>query len=454
MDLLKDRIKPIYFRYLLAAFGSAFISSVYSVVDAAMVGRYQGPDGTAALAVVAPFWNIIYSLGLMAGIGGSVLYGAMKGKGEKADRDPNESFTSAILLTVLLGIVAWLLLIFLDEPLLRFFGADDTLLPLAKSYLLPVKFVAPVFLFTQSLAAFLRNDNDPALATRAVIYGGVFNVFGDYLFVFVLNLGILGAGIATCIGAFISVIAMLTHFFRKKSTLKLQKTKYVFHDFLSIFKNGFSSFFVDFAMGILTILFNRQIITYLDNDALSVYGIIINISTFVQCCAYSIGQAVQPIVSVNYGAENKKRISETLRYAVVTAVVFGVIWLVLAESIPNGFVHIFMSPNDRILSIAPSIIRFYSISFLLLPFNVFSTYYFQAIMKPKTAFLISVLRGALLSGVLIYVLPLILPVEILWFAMPITEVLTAIAVLLFMISSQKKLFLKKEVPSLKEPETK
>lgn len=207
-------------------------------------------------------------------------------------------------------------------------------------------------------------------------------------------------------------------------------------------------------MGILTILVNRQIIAYLDNDALSVYGIIINISTFVQCCAYSIGQATQPILSVNYGAENKKRISETLRYAIVTAFVFGLIWLLLAESIPNAFAHLFMSPTDRILSIAPSIIRFYGCSFFLLSFNVFSTYYFQAIMKPKTAFLISVLRGTLLSGVLIYVLPLILPVESICFAMPITEVITTIGVLFFIISSQKKLFLKEQVPDLKDTETK
>ena len=74
MNLLTDSIRPLYFRYLAAAFGSALISSIYGIVDMAMVGQYQGPDGTAALAVVAPVWNIIYSLGLLAGIGGSVLF--------------------------------------------------------------------------------------------------------------------------------------------------------------------------------------------------------------------------------------------------------------------------------------------------------------------------------------------------------------------------------------------
>ncbi len=79
MDLLTSKIKPMYFRYLTAAFGSALISSIYGVVDMAMVGRYQGPEGTAALAVVAPVWNIIYSLGLLMGIGGSVLFTTLRG---------------------------------------------------------------------------------------------------------------------------------------------------------------------------------------------------------------------------------------------------------------------------------------------------------------------------------------------------------------------------------------
>lgn len=83
MDLLRDRIRPTYFRYLSAAFGSALISSIYSAVDMAMVGQYHGSDGTAALAVVAPLWNVLYSLGLLFGIGGSVLFSSIRGK----DRD-------------------------------------------------------------------------------------------------------------------------------------------------------------------------------------------------------------------------------------------------------------------------------------------------------------------------------------------------------------------------------
>ena len=432
MDFLTSKIKPMYFKYLSAAFGSALISSIYGVVDMAMVGQYQGPDGTAAMAVVSPIWNIIYSLGLLMGIGGSVLFSTLRGQSEGNRRESNEFFSAALLGTGILAAIAWFFVIFFDKELLLLFGAEETLLPLAQRYVLPVKFGVPSFLFTQLLAAFLRNDGNPSLATKAVIAGGIFNVFGDYFFVFTMDLGIFGAGLATVLGNVFSLLVMCTHFFSKRNTLSFVKPTKLLRKFRSIAVTGFSTFFIDVAMGILTVLFNRQILKYLGTDALSVYGIIINISTFVQCCAYSIGQASQPIISTNYGAGQGSRIKELLKYALGTAFIFGILWTAACLAVPNGFIRIFMTPTDSILQIAPAIIRSYGISFLLLPFNIFSTYYFQALMKPATSFVVSVARGAVISGILIMVLPMIAPASAIWFAMPITELLVAVYVTIMM----------------------
>lgn len=432
MDFLTSKIKPMYFKYLTAAFGSALISSIYGVVDMAMVGQYQGPDGTAALAVVSPVWNIIYSLGLLMGIGGSVLFSTLRGESEQNRKKSNEYFTAALIGVFILGGLTWLAVLFFDKDLLLLFGAEETLLPLARAYLFPVKFVVPSFLLTQLMAAFLRNDGDPGLATRSVLFGGIFNVFGDYFFVFALDMGIMGAGLATAMGSVFSLLMMLTHFVSRKNTIRWEKPEKLLFALKSISVTGFSTFFIDVAMGILTVLFNRQILKYLGTDALSVYGIIINISTFVQCCAYSIGQASQPIISTNFGAGKVERIKEVLKYAIGTAAAFALIWTALAELVPNFFIRIFMTPTEAILAIAPGIIRSYGLSFLLLPFNIFSTYYFQALMKPKTSFIVSVSRGAVISGILILLLPAVAGAEAIWFAMPLTELITAVYVVLKM----------------------
>lgn len=191
---------------------------------------------------------------------------------------------------------------------------------------------------------------------------------------------------------------------------------------------GFSTFIVDIAMGVLTILFNRQIMTYLGTNALSVYGVIVNINTFVQCCAYSVGQAGQPIFSTNFGAGKEGRIRQTLKYALETTTFFGILWTVLCVTMPNQFIQVFMDPTEAVLQIAPGIIRRYALSFLLLPLNIFSTYYFQAILKPKASFIVSISRGLLVSDLLILLLPAAFGGNVLWFAMPITELLVAIYV--------------------------
>ena len=132
MDLLNGNVKKIFFRYLTAAFGSALIVSIYSIVDCAVVGQYEGADGVAALATVAPVWNIIYSIGLLFGIGGSVLMSAAKGRGD--ERRGNELYSSALIGVGIAELMTWVMVIFVDSVVPRFFGAADTLLPLAKVY--------------------------------------------------------------------------------------------------------------------------------------------------------------------------------------------------------------------------------------------------------------------------------------------------------------------------------
>ena len=433
MDFLNGKIKPMYFKYLSAAFGSAMITSIYSIVDTAMVGQYHGPQGTAALAIVAPVWNIIYSLGLLMGIGGSVIFSAKRGS-KKSDGSENQYFTSAVIGAIILSVLAWIGVMNFERPILTFFGADESLLVMAQKYMLPIKYVFPLFLFNQMLAAFLRNDKNPSLATFSVLAGGIFNVFGDYFFVFTCDMGIYGAGLATAVGSGISFLVMLTHFISRKNTLRPVKPENLMRKLREITVTGFSTFFIDVAMGILTVLFNRQIMKYLGANALAIYGPIIQVSTFVQCCAYSIGQASQPIISTNFGAGKGERIRETLRLALWTTVFFGVFWTVLSMTCPNVYIRIFMTPTPEILDMAPTIVRIYALSFLLLPFNIFSTYYFQAIMRPKAAFVVSVARGLVISGILIMILPALVSADAIWFAMPITE----LAVMLYAASNIRK----------------
>ena len=139
------------------------------------------------------------------------------------------------------------------------------------------------------------------------------------------------------------------------------------------------------------------------------------------------------------GAHLGGRIRETLRCALGTVAFFALLWTGLSFAVPFFFIQIFMEPTAEILAIAPGIIRTYGLSFLLLPLNIFSTYYFQAIMKPSAAFVVSVSRGFVISGILILLLPAVFSPDSLWFAMPVTELLTAVYVLVTMYKDTRAL---------------
>jgi len=414
MDLLKSKIRPMYFKYLVAASGSAMVASIFGMIDAMMVGKYHGPSGNAALAVFNPLWSIIYCLGLLAGIGGSVLFATSRGKGD--EKNAQQYFTLSVFYGIALSVVAMICIGLFNEQLFRLFGADDELLILARLYLKPIFFAIPCCVFSNILSAYLRNDNNPSLATKAVIIGGIFNCFGDYFCVFVLDMGIQGAGLATAVGQYIAIFIMLTHFLSKKNTLRLVRTTRVLQKIGKISMTGFSTAINDLAMGIIGILFNRQIMLYLGSDALAVYGIITQVTAFAQCLAYGAGQAGQPIISQNYGAGQHNRIKECLKYGLYTCAGMGIFWVIAMLVFPNAIMNFFMNPTPSVAEIAPNILRAYGISYMLLPFNLFATYYFQAMMKPNISMIASLARGAVISGAMIILLPLILGANSVWYA--------------------------------------
>ena len=428
MDLLRDKVRPMYFRYLIAATGSALVYSVFGIVDAAMIGNYHGPVGNAALAVFSPIWAVGYCLGLLSGVGGGVLFGNARGKGD--EESAQLSFSTTVCFGAVLSLLAVLIVGVFRLPLLRLFGGDDTLIPLCLEYLSPILFALPCCIFVNIWSSFLRNDGAPVLPAVAVIAGGCLNVLGDYVLIYRMDLGIRGAGLATAAGLYLSNVLMLLHFLRKKNTLRLVRLRRGL--LRGIVRTGFPTAVNDLALGVLAVLFNRQIMTWFGAEALAVYGIATLIATIIQCLAYGIGQAAQPILSENHGAAQFGRVRECLRCGIGTSFVLGAVAAAMVFVLPQPLVRLFTVPTAELLAVSPGILRVYGLSFLFLPFNIFATFYFQAILKERIALTGSVARGVVLSGALVLLLPAVFgPGSIFW-AMPVSELTVCAFLLLFM----------------------
>ncbi len=428
MDLLAADIKKVYLQYFFASLGGSLALPIYGLIDMAMVGKFYGPIGVATMAIFMPIWTVLFGFGFLTGVGGAVLFSNFKGIDENS-READEVFTASVLLSTFFSLIIWFCLFSYETQILTALGAQDELLELSREYLFPIKILAPTFGYLQILCAFLRNDKSPALVTKGIFVGGVFNIIGDYVFIFVFEWGMTGAAIATAGGALISSLYMCTHFFSSQNTLKLVLPTNIIKLFIhirNIILNGFPTFFVDVALGLLTLIFIHQILYYADEDSLAIYGIIVNITVCVRCFAFAVGHASQPILSVNFGAKKNERVVKLLKYNLITILLVTALWFFVLILKPNLFVHLFMEPTESVLAISPAIIRTYALAYLFLPFNVYCSAFTQALLMPKFSIAISLMNGIILSGIFLYILPFAFGGFSLWLATPLAELCTAI----------------------------
>lgn len=404
MDFITSDIKQLYRKYLFASMASAMVMSIYSFVDTIAVGQSVGPIGAAAMAVITPLYGVLIFLAILCGVGGSVLYGNARGEGN--DEKANALFTAATGLMIGLILFVWVLFALFHEPIFAFFGADAELMPTVMEYARWLIWFLPVFILPTFVSSFIRNDGAPGLAMSAVIIGGCVNIFGDWFFCFPLGMGMTGAALATVLGTCIQVIIMCSHFFTKKCTLRFVKPNHIKPAICQTLSIGFGASALDLGTVILAIIMNNQIMHYGDTTALAVYGVVATITSLFQALYCGVGQAIQPIVSANCGAMQTERIKQTWKMSFVTVIVLGCVFTAIGELFPEQIVRLFIDATPEVVEAAPSIIRPFFLLFLSLGVTVLATYHLQSIMHGTMSMVIAVLRSVVVSGLLLYVLPL------------------------------------------------
>ena len=312
MNFLKDDIKKLYFTLLASSIGSTLVTNIYSTIDCVAIGHYAGPTGSAAIACLNPLWPIMLVLGIVSGVGGSVMMTNRRGAGN--EQDSNEFFTLSMIISLIAASIVSISFLLFMEPLLRFFGAEGDVLKFALEYARPIAVVSPSFTLCMTSSCFVRNDGEAVLPTVATIAGGIFNIFGDIFFVFDfgLGLGAFGAGLATALGQIISFVMIMSYFVRKKCKLKLTKVKGSLDKVATLAGVGASAGINELSFFVNTIVFNKIIMKNLGETHLAIYGVASTFLALTSCFFYATGSAAQPIVSTNYGANNRTRVKKTL----------------------------------------------------------------------------------------------------------------------------------------------
>ena len=436
MNLLKDNPQKLFWEFLTPAVSAAIAVAIYSFVDTIVIGQGVGPSGTAACAVVLPCFTIAHFISLLCGIGGSVLMSKARGEGchEKGDA----YFTASLLYVGIITLVAWILGMVFQVPIYRLFGADDVLLPYAFDYGKWIFGALPSFVLVSFLGCFIRTDGSPRFVMTVTLIGGVINIIGDIVLVFPLNMGMAGAAIATVAGSVVQSVLLICYILFGKTSLRFAKP---FKWFLAVKKIsiiGFGAGISQIATTLVTFIINNQVMKYSGASALAVYGMLSTVVALFLSVFTGIGQAAQPIVSANYGAGQNQRYKTVGKLGVKTAVIAGAICLFVCAVFPSQMTALFMKVTPEIEKIAPYIIGVYAISFIPMALNMFITAYLQSVTKAVKATVVSLLRGLVLSSVLLYVLPLFMDGNGIWWAVTIAEILAAVVAVIFMIPELRK----------------
>lgn len=436
IDLLHDPVRKVFVNYLVPSVSATMVTSIYILADTMMIGRGIGANGLAALNILLPMYSTFYGFGMMCGIGGSVLFGFSRGKGE--EREACGYFTTALILSAIFAVLSLTLCNVFFEPLLNFLGCTPAMREYAVPYGRILMTVSPIYVFSCFLQAFVRNDGAPRLAMVGVVSGGIINVILDYIFIYMLRWGMGGAALATAMGGTLTILILSSHFFSKENHLKLNFGSGIgLKKAWEIISTGMSSFIMEVSGGLVMLLFNLQLLRYVGDIGVVVYGIISNVALVVTSLSNGIAQAAQPMISANYGAENMDRVREGRILGTVVAMAAGILFTASGFLIPVPIAELFLVPTEQIIAMAIPAIKLYFVSFVFSEWNIICGTYFQAIVKPKLSLMVTLLRGVVLNSILVFVLPAVMGVNGIWLVVTVSEIVTAVVVVWFMRSERR-----------------
>ena len=399
-------------------------TSIYGIVDGVFVSNFVGKDPFAAINLIMPFLMILGALGFMIGSGGSALVAATMGSGD--EKQANGIFSMLIYALIGFGLVFMILGIAFLEPVSRFLGADEVLLPYCVTYGRIILLAMIPFMLQNVFQSFLVTAERPDLGLYVTIAAGVTNMVLDALFIAVFKMGIAGAAIATVISQYIGgMIPFLYFVLPNKGKLHLGKAVWEMKYFMKACTNGASEFMTNISMSIVTMLYNWQLMRLMGADGVTIYGIIMYVDfIFVGILlGYSMGSA--PVVSYHYGAENREELKGLFKRSLTLIVSMNVILMVSAEVLSRPLSMIFVSYNTELLDMTTMAFRIYAISFLLMGINIYASSFFTALNDGKTSAIISFCRTMIFECAAVLILPIIFDINGIWGAIILAELLSA-----------------------------
>ena len=447
----KEKINKLMLRFSIPCILSLLISSLYNIVDQIFIGNSKlSALGNAATGVVFPVFIIAQAFAWCFGDGCASYLNICQGRND--DENAHKAIGGSITVAFLSGALMLAVIYPLKEPILTLFGASENTMAYAVEYLDVILAMIPVYILCNTLNSVIRADGSPLWAMISMLVGAIVNIVLDPIFIFVLDMGMTGAAIATVIGQGASFLLTAIYFFRTK-TFKLKLKSFIprFKPLIEVIQLGASTFITQLAIVLVAVLCNVQLAKY---GAMSKYGADIPIAiigiqskvfTVVINLVVGIVLGCQPIISYNVGAENYDRVKELYRKIMLCTLIIGVAFTALFEFAPNFVVGLFGMPSnipnpEDYWEFGEKTMRIFLSLTCIGCVVKMNSIFFQAAGKPVRAAVASMLRDVVCFIPLILILPTLFPnVKTILYAAPISDFISMIATAFLSVSFIKSL---------------
>ncbi len=412
-------------------------TSIYGVIDGIFVSNFVGKTPFAAINLVFPLIMILGGFGFMLGTGGTAIVAKTFGLGDK--KKANEYFSFLIIATAAVGILLAALGIAFAEPVARLLGAEGEMLGYAVSYYRIVLLALPFFMLQNSFQNFFVTAEKPKLCLTITVLAGVTNIVFDALFVAVFGFGLEGAAWATALSQTVGGLVPVIYFASENgSTLRFCRTKCHLKVLVFAAYNGFSELLSNISSSIVTVCYNAQLLSYEGEDGVAAYGVIMYISfIFISIfIGFVIGAA--PIVSYHFGAGNSDELRNLRKKSTVMVFAAGATMLTLSLLLSSPLCKMFVGYDEALYSLTRRGFIINAFAFLLAGFNIFGSSYFTALNNGGASAIISFLRTLVFQVGAVFILPLLLGIDGIWFSVITAELLAAIVTESLILANKKK----------------
>jgi putative MATE family efflux protein len=418
-------------RYAIPSIVAMLVGALYNIVDQFFIGQKIGELGNAATNVAFPLSTACVAIALLLGIGGAAAFNLTMGEGDK-EKAVYYVGNAAVMLFVLGLILSVITQIFLT-PLLRFFGAPENVLDYARVYTRITSLGFPFLIVSNGGGHLIRADGSPRYAMLCNLLGAIINTILDPIFIFVFNMDMAGAALATVIGQLFSFL-MAIRYFRNFKTVSLRRHHFapVWSYIRRIVSLGTAPAFNQVAMMVVQIIMNKSLTHY---GALSVYGesiplavagIINKVAMIFFSLIIGISQGMQPIASFNYGAKKYDRVKGVYKIAIRSGLVVSITAFLSFQIFPRQIISIFGSGSKEYFDFATSYFRIYMLFTFLNCVQPVSSNLFTSIGKPKKGIFLSLTRQIIFLLPLIVLLPLFWGIDGIMYAGPFADLAAAV----------------------------